>query len=117
MASNDVYPSPYIDKTGVVSAAWLNDVVAAIWGAIGTGRGGIPPITPQKVKANLAILGSDVGYTPTGAGAVASTVGKWLDGAWIDVVAGFNADPTGLTDSTTRIQAAATAVGAAGVSG
>lgn len=54
------------------------------------------------------------GYTPPGIGASATTVAAWLNGAWIDVVAGFGADPTGLTDSTARIQAAATAVGVAG---
>src|ERR1700758_2010023 len=56
--SNDVYPSLYQNnQTPVVTAQWLNDVGAAVWGGIGTGRGGTPPTTPTQVLANLGLSG------------------------------------------------------------
>lgn len=56
--SNDAYPTQYTDNQApLVSAGWLNDVGAAVWGAIGTGRAGTPPTTPAQVRANLGIVG------------------------------------------------------------
>lgn len=55
MASND---TTYVTKSlPNVDAPWLNDVGAAVWGAIGTGRNGTPPTTPAQVRANLGIVG------------------------------------------------------------
>lgn len=74
--SND---TTYIDQAlPTINAAWLNDVGAAVWGGIGTGRNGTPPTTPAQVKANLAITAPDVSYTPSGAGAVATMVSAKL---------------------------------------
>src|ERR1700757_2682935 len=54
--SNDLYPQLYVDNTTPnVHAGWLNDVAAAVWGAIGTGRSGTPPTLPSDVRTNLGL--------------------------------------------------------------
>lgn len=91
--SNDVYPTLYTDVVGpVVDAAWLNDVGAAVWGAIGTGRGGTPPTTPAQVVTNLGITAPSVVYTPSGTGAVATTVAAFNN----QIVSVFNFMPAAL---------------------
>lgn len=106
MTSNDQYPALFVNNLApTVQAGWFNDVGAAVWGAIGAGRGAAPPVTPADVRANLGLTAGTgstlIGYLPLGAGAVATTEAKKLQ--QIISVVDRGADPTGVADSTTAI--------------
>jgi hypothetical protein len=101
MASND---TTFIqNQLPVINAAWLNDVGAAIWGAIGTGRGGTPPTTAAQVLANLGIGGGTAGlaYTPPGSHAIATTVGIDLNNQFYNIQRWGGG--IGVADNTTAI--------------
>lgn len=121
MATND---TTFINNSiPAVSAGWLNDVGAAVWGAIGTGRNGIPPVTHADVLTNLGavslatladttnIANGDalVGFRQSNvsgnlAGAVARTVHQKLQE--LVSILDFGADPTGVADSSSAFSSA-----------
>ena len=109
----------------LINSSWLNAVNTAVFAAMGDSLLN-PPTTAAQVRQNLGLEtpaqnraafaaaagASLVGYQPAGTGAVATTVQSKLRES-VSVL-DFGADPTGATDSTAQIGAAAIAASLSG---
>lgn len=114
----------FVDKTTQIVSSWLNDVNVTVYRALGSG--GVAPTTAAAVRTNLSVYSHADLIAAAGAGYIgfdqsstypAGTVGLSLQ-RFVNVLdAPYNADPTGATDSTAAIQAAITALEAAGYGG
>jgi len=107
----------FVDKTTQIVSSWLNDVNVTVYRALGSG--GVAPTTAAAVRTNLSVYSHADLIASAGAGYIgfdqsstypAGTVGLSLQ-RFVNVLdAPYNADPTGVADSTAAIQAAITAV-------
>jgi hypothetical protein len=95
----------------------VNTNLSALTGAGQIGATASPLLSGITVQAQLSQVGNFTAtswpYTPPGTGAVATTVGARLNQTWI-YDAAWNSDPTGATDNSTNLNAALTALAAAG---
>ena len=100
----------FTDGQTLIKSSWLNDINTVCYGALGSS--GVVPTNGTQVIANLGLSGGagagSIGYTPSGTGAVATTVQAKLQQTVS--VTDFGADPTGVADSTAAFNAAITAM-------
>ena len=81
----------------IIPASWLNDVNTATYSSV-------PALLSYKTTLQSSAGAANVGYLPSGTGAVATTVQTKLRES-VSVL-DFGADPTGVADSTAAIQSA-----------